>query len=91
MLEALEAFLPETIRWEVPPGGFYVWLSLPEQVDVECLYEKAVSRGVLFLKGQDFFCDQTRSKAMRLSFSYESEERIVRGVALLGDLLHSRG
>jgi len=87
--EALRALLPEAVHWESPSGGFYVWLSLPNEIDVERLYQQAAARGVLFLKGQDCFCDQTRSNSIRLSFSFETEERIVRGVALLADLLGS--
>ena len=34
MLRALETYLPDGCTWNVPDGGFYVWLTVPEGVAV---------------------------------------------------------
>ena len=31
MIEALDDMMPAAARWNVPEGGFYVWLTLPER------------------------------------------------------------
>jgi 2-aminoadipate transaminase len=87
MADCLLRYCPEDVVWKKPQGGFYYWLHVPNRIDVRDIAEIAASRGLLFLNGSDFFCDKTRSNAMRLSFSYESEEGISRGVSILGDLL----
>jgi 2-aminoadipate transaminase len=80
---------PDDVAWKKPQGGFYFWLRLPPSVNVQRLLARAASRNLLFLNGRDFFCDDTQWGALRLSFSYESEEKISAGISLLGELLHS--
>jgi len=87
MADGLLKYCPEDVVWKKPRGGFYYWLRVPGRINVKEIAEIAASRGLLFLNGSDFFCDRTQSNAMRLSFSYESEEGISRGVSILGDLL----
>lgn len=80
MARALETFCPPGVEWQAPRGGFYFWLRLPESVDVHRLFDECLAENVLFLKGADFFCDETRYNALRLSLSFESAERISSGV-----------
>lgn len=87
MQDALVRFCPSEVCWHQPSGGFYFWLTIPERVDVDRLFEQCCDQGVLFLKGRDFFCDQTRHNALRLSLSYESPERIATGVKTLCQIL----
>jgi 2-aminoadipate transaminase len=87
MARALEESCPKDIKWNVPQGGFYFWLTLPQRVKLSALYENAQRKRVVFLSGHDFFCDETRWNSLRLSFSYESETKIFEGVSVLGKLL----
>lgn len=87
MAFCLEESCPDDIGWKKPQGGFYFWLRLPPRVNVQWLLDEAASRNLLFLNGRDFFCDETQWKSLRLSFSYESEEKISAGISLLGELL----
>jgi 2-aminoadipate transaminase len=89
MAFCLEESCPDDIGWKKPQGGFYFWLRLPTRVNVQWLFDAATSRNLLFLNGRDFFCDETQWKSLRLSFSYESEEKISAGISLLGELLRS--
>ena len=34
MLGALEEYMPEDVTWSHPDGGFFVWITLPEAIDV---------------------------------------------------------
>ena len=89
MAFCLEESCPDDIGWKKPQGGFYFWLRLPPRVNVQGLLDQAASRNLLFLNGRDFFCDETQWKSLRLSFSYEPEEKISAGISLLGKLLRS--
>jgi 2-aminoadipate transaminase len=89
MLTALEKYLPENSSWFVPEGGYFVWVKIPG-VDTEKLLTNAKEEGVSFLPGKYFFLDQTEgAEYLRLSFSYESEENILKGIQRLGNVINS--
>ncbi|ANU24107.1 PLP-dependent aminotransferase family protein [Planococcus donghaensis] len=87
MLAALEKFLPPTVSWFVPKGGYFVWIKIPD-VDTSQLLQAAFDTGVAFVPGKHFFLNQQKGlEYLRLSFSYASEEEIVKGVELLGQVV----
>ncbi len=90
MLAALEKHLPRNASWFVPEGGYFVWVNIPG-VDTEKLLSKATEEGVSFLPGKYFFLNQTEgAEYLRLSFSYESEENIAKGIEKLGNVIVSK-
>lgn len=86
MLAALEEFLPPAVSWFVPKGGYFVWIKIPG-VDTSELLPEVLAAGVSFVPGKYFFLNQQEGlEYLRLSFSYASEEEIVKGVELLGQV-----
>jgi 2-aminoadipate transaminase len=83
MLESLDRFAPDDVRWTRPLGGFFVWLQLPEPRDAGVLLPHAVVNRVAFVPGQPFCIDNSGANAMRLAFSKETPERIREGVEKL--------
>ena len=92
MRAALERHLPPGCRWNVPVGGMFFWIELPEGVDAMQLLPHAVERGMAFVPGAAFYADHPRANTLRLSFVTVSPERIEQGVALLAQSLkeHAR-
>ncbi|RFU69416.1 PLP-dependent aminotransferase family protein [Peribacillus saganii] len=89
LISALEQFLPESVSWYVPNGGYFVWVNLPG-VDTAQLLTHALSEGVSFIPGKYFFLDQNDGiEFLRLSFSYADEKDIVEGVKKLGKAVNS--
>ncbi|MGI2329031.1 PLP-dependent aminotransferase family protein [Planococcus sp. YIM B11945] len=87
MIAALEQFLPQSASWYVPDGGYFIWLRIPG-MDTAQLLPKALAAGVSYVPGKYFFLEESEgTEFLRLSFSYASEEEIVEGVRLLGELL----
>jgi 2-aminoadipate transaminase len=88
MLEALEKYVPEDlgIDWTHPQGGLFLWVSLPERVNAEDLFPKAVERKVAYVVGSAFHFDRSGKNTMRLNFSYPSEEQIEEGIKRLANL-----
>src|SRR5690606_33792830 len=41
MLAALNEFMPAGCSWSRPNGGFFVWLTLPDQIDIRTFSEVA--------------------------------------------------
>jgi DNA-binding transcriptional MocR family regulator len=75
-------------RWDLPPGGLFFWVTLPDHVDVDALLAAAIARNVLFTPGRHFYADEeSAAPAMRLNFSHASKEGADQGLAILGELL----
>ena len=83
MIDALENMMPAGVRWNIPDGGFYVWLTLPAGLDAKAMLPRAVSSRVAYVPGTAFFADGFGSQSMRLSYCYPTPERIREGVRRL--------
>jgi 2-aminoadipate transaminase len=90
MIQSLEKELSDIpgIHWTRPEGGLFLWLTLPEGMNTEELFEKAVEAKVAFVPGNAFYPDNDNFRSMRLNFSYASEEEIVEGVKRLSRVIH---
>jgi 2-aminoadipate transaminase len=76
-------------HFQVPSGGLYVWLTLPEQYNLGPagpIWKRAMDAGVLYVPGEFFYADEghpvNRSTA-RLSFGVQTPDRIEEGIRLL--------
>jgi 2-aminoadipate transaminase len=83
MVGALSDMMPAAAHWNVPTGGFYVWLTLPPGLDAKAMLPRAVTARVAFVPGTAFFADGFGSQSMRLSYCYPTPERIREGVRRL--------
>ena len=90
MLAALDAEMPEGVRWTRPGGGLFVWLTLPEGMDAEALLEAAVAEGVAYVAGGPFHVDGRGVNTMRLTFAKEDAPTIAEGVRRLGRVIPRR-
>lgn len=87
MAEALRRHLPPKCRWDVPSGGMFFWVRLPDGVDAQALLPQAIARGVAFVPGDAFHADGAGEPAMRLSFVTASPRQIDEGVQALAQTL----
>jgi 2-aminoadipate transaminase len=89
MIKALEHSMPEWVTWNIPDGGYFVWLHV-SNVDTSLLLSQALSEGVSYIPGKYFFLDSNKEREfLRLSFSYEDPERMMEGIQKLGKLIIS--
>jgi 2-aminoadipate transaminase len=84
---ALERELPEA-RFTPPEGGYFMWVELPEDTDVDALAEQAKDRGVVFVKGTDFLIEGGRN-TLRLAYSGVGPADIEQGVSRLAEAYRS--
>jgi 2-aminoadipate transaminase len=54
MLESLDEYFPATAQWTKPGGGFYVWVTLPPEIDTTALMPKAIVAKVAYVPGTAF-------------------------------------
>lgn len=86
MISALDEHLPEA-SWNVPDGGFYVWVKLPEGLNAKSMLPRAVTARVAFVPGTAFYADGTGAEYMRLSYCYPTPENIREGVRRLATVV----
>ena len=89
VVEALERELPEA-RFSPPEGGYFMWVELPESVNVAELETAAKERDVVFVKGTDFLLEGGEN-TLRLAFSGVTPEEIDEGITRLADAVRSLG
>lgn len=85
-IEALEKFMPEGTYWQIPQGGLYLWIHLPEYGPTSAeLFLAAVQQGVAFAIGNIFFPDGDGSYYIRLNYSLQSKQKITEGIRRLSE------
>ncbi len=93
MLQALKEFFPPTVTWTHPQGGLFLWVTLPEGVDIQALLKSAIEQNVAFVPGDSFYvrdlqnhdADREGSRHMRLNFSNATPEQIREGIRRLSE------
>ena len=88
MISALAEFIPSA-TWNVPEGGFYVWVKLPEGLDAQAMLPRAVTARVAYVSGTAFYVDGQGADHMRLSYCYPTPERIREGVHRLAGVVEA--
>ena len=83
MVEALRAAFGEKVSWPAPRGGFFLWATLPDQIDADAMIDRAVEHGVIYVAGAAFFVNEGGQNIIRLAFSAPSHDKIREGVKRL--------
>jgi 2-aminoadipate transaminase len=87
MLAALDAHMPQGVRYTRPAGGLFLWVELPEEIDARALLEQCLEENVAFVPGGAFFANGGHENTLRLNFSAMPEERISEGIRRFGRVL----
>ncbi len=87
MIAAFEKYMPEGVTWTNPEGGLFLFVTLPEYMDAQDLFLKAIKRKVAFVIGSVFHCDGSGKNTMRMNFSYASKEQNKEGVERLAQVI----
>jgi DNA-binding transcriptional MocR family regulator len=87
MLLALSDYLPD-LSWTVPNGGFYVWLTLPDNMDSKSMLPRAVRELVAYTPGTAFYANGEGRNHMRLAFCYPTPDFIREGIRRLSTVIN---
>jgi DNA-binding transcriptional MocR family regulator len=87
MLLALGDYLPD-LSWTVPNGGFYVWLTLPDNMDSKSMLPRAVRELVAYTPGTAFYANGGGRNFMRLAFCYPTPDFIREGIRRLSSVIN---
>lgn len=87
MCNSLDEYCGDFITYVKPQGGLFVWAKLPENVDMIEYVSKLLKRNVAVVPGTAFAVDDTKPcNYVRLNFSTPTDENIVEGVKIMGEI-----
>ncbi len=86
MIAALERHMPSGSTWTAPAGGFFIWLTLPPEIDTRRMLPQVQERGVEYLPGPACFADNAGPNQLRLSYSFVEDELIEPGIRVIGEV-----
>ena len=78
------------ISYRRPGGGVYIWCSLPRGLDSKEFANAAYKRGLALIPGYVFFPNKNGGREhIRINYSFETEERIEKGIEILRETLET--
>ena len=87
MCDCLDEYCGDFIKYVRPQGGLFIWALLPEDVDMLDYVNKLIEKNVAVVPGTAFMLDDTKPcRYIRLNFSTPSDEDIVKGVKIMGEI-----
>ncbi len=87
MLDLMDDHFPDGVRWTKPDGGMFLWVTLPDGVDTERMFRRAVENKVAYVIGSAFFPGRDHKNTMRLNFTYPTDEQIKEGIQRLAKVI----
>ncbi|MBN8902464.1 MAG: PLP-dependent aminotransferase family protein [Rhodospirillales bacterium] len=91
MIEAVEREFGSAAECWVPKGGIFLWIKLPQNVDVRTLIKPAADAGIVFNAGPDWAVSADNSSShLRLCFAMPSKDVIRKGVAALAKVCYEQ-
>jgi 2-aminoadipate transaminase len=91
MTEAVAREFGSAAECWVPKGGIFLWIKLPDGVDVRKLVKPAAEAGIVFNPGPEWAVSaDNSSNCLRLCFAMPSAQTIREGVAELARVCHEQ-
>jgi 2-aminoadipate transaminase len=85
VLQAIEKYFPEGVKYVKPRGGFYIWIELPAGTSAQKVLDYALDNGVVFVLGKSFVPDDSLTSAFRIAYSNVDIEQIDKGIRIIGE------
>lgn len=84
-LNILNKYFKDIASWEIPNGGFYIWLRLNKKISTDKLFTLALNNKILLNPGNIY--DLSKNQYLRISYSYASLEDLEYGLRCLSELI----
>jgi 2-aminoadipate transaminase len=89
LVEALGEHFGTAAEFEVPKGGIFLWVKLPDCVDTQKLAQAALKAGIAFNPGPEWAIDKQWGRPrLRICFANPTEMALRKGVAALAEVCH---
>lgn len=86
-LTVLNEYFSDLGTWNIPKGGFYIWVTLRKRIPMEILFCKAIKKGILLNPGDMY--DFNPNHSLRISYAYLNKQEFTKGIQELAILIRS--
>lgn len=87
-INLLNQYFKDLADWNVPNGGFYIWIRFRKVLSIDRLFQKALENKILLNPGNVY--DFATSNSLRLSYAYASPEDFEKAIKILSNLVASQ-
>ncbi|WP_088050361.1 aminotransferase-like domain-containing protein [Virgibacillus dakarensis] len=84
VIELLDKHFADIASWEIPTGGFYIWVRILPPLSIRDLFEQALKEGILLNPGHLY--DRDATQYIRISYSYASLAELEKGIVRLAKI-----
>lgn len=89
MLDEMKKYFHPDVQYTIPQGGMFIWVTLPKHIDMPLFVKEALKQNVAVVPGNAFLDDDEKEcHSFRMNFSTPTNEKIVKGVQILGKLTY---
>ena len=90
MFDEMKKNFHPSLKYTIPTGGMFIWVTLPDNLDMKEFVQEALKQNVAVVPGNAFLVDDSQPcQCFRMNFSTPRDEQIVEGVSILGKLSYS--
>jgi Transcriptional regulators containing a DNA-binding HTH domain and an aminotransferase domain (MocR family) and their eukaryotic orthologs len=88
MVGVMKEKFPKEVKYTIPEGGLFTWVTLPEHINTRDLAVKALEKQVAFVPGGSFYAYPGHENDMRLNYSAMPDDLIIEGMNRLADVIN---
>lgn len=85
--QAIHQHLPEQVRFNLPQGGYFFWLQLPEHIDSLQFFQQAIKQNISLAPGHMFSSQQQYANFIRLNYGHPLNSHSLQAIQALGNLI----
>ena len=87
MIQALEIEFGSIAEFDIPKGGIFIWITFPDIINTNKLYEAALKKGIALNPGSEWVSNpRDGMNKIRLCFANPSDKTIKKGVNQLAEI-----
>lgn len=88
MVDAVKDSFPKGTKLQVPEGGMFMWIELPEGYNTDELWAKVFEKDIAYVPGSKFYSDPTMgTNCLRLNYATSNEDAIKEKVRIMGKII----
>ncbi len=87
-ISILSQYFKDIATWQIPKGGFFVWIKLNTAVSLYKVFEDALHENILFYPG--YVYDIMPNNYLRISYSYATYHELEVGLKTISMIIRKR-
>ncbi len=86
-IELIQRYLPQNLTYNVPEGGYFIWVKLPNETDSKSIYQALLQQQITVAYGKLFSSDTKFKNYLRLNTSMPVDGALENAIKKIGELL----